>query len=64
MLNEIIRVWVNGDLVVESDNLFFRRTPRLKIDGIMFSSFFGGSKPIYASKTSSFIDFKDLIVSY
>lgn len=39
----IVQAWLDGQLVMDLDNIRFRDTENLKIDGFYFSTFFGGS---------------------
>ncbi len=60
----IIRVWLDSTLVVENKHILFRKTEDLKINGIMFSTFFGGNSQRWASKLNTFIDFKNFKLNY
>lgn len=52
-----IRVWRNGALALEETGLLFRTTADLKIDGCLWSVFYGGSTPDWAPSQDSYIDF-------
>ena len=39
----IVQAWLDGQLVLDLDNIRFRDIESLKIDGLYFSTFFGGS---------------------
>lgn len=54
-----IRVWIDERLVLEELNLKFRNDPDLHIDGIFFSTFFGGSDRTWATPKPVHIDFAD-----
>ena len=58
-----VRVWVDGELVLEQKNLVFRTVPELKIDGIFFSTFFGGGDRSWATPKDTEIDFANFEVS-
>ena len=58
-----IIVWVNGEKVVDRDNLKFRTTEDLKIEGILFSTFFGGGNSSWATPEDVSIYFADFVVS-
>ena len=58
-----VAVWIDGVLTHRECNLTFRDTETLKIDGIFFSTFFGGNDPSWASTSDTFIDFGDFKVS-
>ena len=52
-----IRVWVDGRLVVSRAGLVFRRSDRIGVAGLMFSTFFGGSDPTWASPRAQTVEF-------
>jgi hypothetical protein len=58
-----IRLWVSENLVVEQTELTFRDIPKLKIDGIMFSTFFGGNDKSWATPVTTYVDFADFALS-
>ncbi|MGB3532084.1 MAG: polysaccharide lyase [Microcoleaceae cyanobacterium] len=58
-----IRVWVDGKLVIDEDKLTFRTTDNLKIEGIFFSTFFGGGSTSWATPKDVHTDFADFSVS-
>lgn len=58
-----IRVWVDGKQVLAEDKLTFRSTDKLKIEGILFSTFFGGGTPSWATQKDVYTDFADFSVS-
>jgi hypothetical protein len=58
-----IRVWVDGKLVIDEDNLTFRTTEDLKIEGIFFSTFFGGGSASWATPKDVYVDFANFSVS-
>ena len=45
----ILRVWVDGALVIERRDIPYRREPSIGIEGLMFSTFFGGHDATWAS---------------
>lgn len=57
-----LRVWVNGKPVLDQNNLTFRNSDRLQIEGIFFSTFFGGSTPTWATPKDVYADFADFAV--
>ena len=61
--NGRIRVWVNGKPILDQNNLTFRSSDRLQIEGIFFSTFFGGSTPTWATPKDVYADFADFAVS-
>ncbi|XWK86332.1 MAG: hypothetical protein U7127_19190 [Phormidium sp.] len=58
-----IRVWLDGKQVLEQDELTFRTTNDLKIEGILFSTFFGGGDPSWATPKDVYADFANFSVS-
>lgn len=61
--NGRIRVWVDGKPVLNRGNLNFRTSDRLKIEGILFSTFFGGGAPSWATPKNVYADFANFSVS-
>jgi hypothetical protein len=53
----LVQVWLNGTLVLEQDGLTFRTTPSLQIEGLFFSSFFGGGDASWATPRDQYADF-------
>lgn len=39
----IVQAWLDGEMVLDLNNIRFRDIPELQIDGMYFSTFFGGS---------------------
>jgi hypothetical protein len=60
--NGSIIVWVDGQKVIEQTGLLFRTTKALKIDGILFSTFFGGGDSSWATPHDVYADFADFSV--
>jgi hypothetical protein len=52
-----IQLAVDGDDVLSVDDVLFRTDQRLAIDGVFFSSFFGGSDSSWASPRDQHVDF-------
>lgn len=61
--NGRMTVWIDGTPVLEACGLRFRDVPSLKIDGIFFSTFFGGNEPEWASRKDTHADFADFRLS-
>jgi hypothetical protein len=59
----LIRMWVDDQLVLEQPNLRFRTVDSLKIDGIFFSTFFGGGDLSWATPHPVHTDFAQFVVS-
>jgi hypothetical protein len=55
--NGIVRVWVDGRVVIDRSDMKFRITPDIGIAGLMFSTFFGGSDPSWASPHDQTVQF-------
>ncbi|MEM8612463.1 MAG: polysaccharide lyase [Cyanobacteria bacterium P01_H01_bin.105] len=58
-----IRLWVNDTLVIEQKELMFRTVDSLQIDGIFFSTFFGGGDVSWATPQDTYIDFADFSIA-
>lgn len=58
-----VRVWLDGKQVLNQAGLTFRSTDQLKIDGIFFSTFFGGNDPSWATRKDVYVDFADFAVA-
>lgn len=58
-----VRVWVDGNLVLDEGGLTFRTTKELKIEGLFFSTFFGGGDSSWATPNDVYADFADFKVS-
>lgn len=57
-----IRLWVDDELVVDESELLFRTVDTLQIDGIFFSTFFGGGDASWATPHDVYADFADFRV--
>ncbi len=55
--NGHIRVFINGQKMLDAEGLKFRTASTLKTDGMFFSTFFGGSDPTWASPQAQHTDF-------
>ncbi|MFF5143640.1 polysaccharide lyase [Streptomyces sp. NPDC013157] len=58
-----VTVHVDGRQVLSRGGLEFRTTERLGIDGVLFSTFFGGSDPTWATPRSQYADFAAFAVA-
>jgi hypothetical protein len=56
----IIRAWLDGVLVVEETGMRFRDIPELAIDGMAFSTFFGGNTADWAPSKDEVAEFGDI----
>jgi len=61
--NGKVRVWLDDKLVLKQENLTFRTSSDLKIDGVFFSTFFGGGDPSWATPSNTHADFANFKVS-
>ncbi|MBD2460787.1 hypothetical protein H6G89_06990 [Oscillatoria sp. FACHB-1407] len=57
-----IRVWFDGDTVLDEEDVTFRRVDTLHLNGIFFSTFFGGGDPSWATPVSVYTDFADFVL--
>lgn len=58
-----LRLWVNDQLVIDQQGLLLRTVDSLKIDGIFFSTFFGGGDSSWATPQDTYTDFANFSVS-
>jgi polysaccharide lyase-like protein len=58
-----VTVWLDGEEVFREDDLEYRTIDDLQIDGVFFSTFFGGADPSWASPEDQVVDFADFEVS-
>ncbi|KAF9933844.1 hypothetical protein FBU30_004240 [Linnemannia zychae] len=61
--NGTLQVYQNGNLVVHLDNVPYRSTGMVGFQGLLFSSFFGGSDPTYATPVDQSIYFRNVQLS-
>jgi len=57
------RVWVDGERVINQEGLQFRTVDALKIDGLFFSTFFGGGDASWSTPKDVYVDFADFSVA-
>ncbi|MGK7870507.1 polysaccharide lyase [Falsiroseomonas sp. E2-1-a20] len=53
----VVRVWADGRLVLEHQGLVLRRDATTLVEGVVFSTFFGGSDPSWAPGRDQQADF-------
>lgn len=58
-----ITIWFDGAKVLDEAKVQFRTVATLKIEGILFSTFFGGSDPSWAAPADSVVEFRDFALS-
>ena len=60
--NGRIKVWLDGVQVLDQEGITFRYVDSLKIDGIFFSTFFGGGDSSWATPKDTHIDFAEFSI--
>ena len=55
----VVRVWLDGRPVYATETLLFRTVPTLRIEGLFFSTFFGGHDASWAPPADTYADFAD-----
>jgi hypothetical protein len=55
-----VRLFINNKEVVYAPNILFRHTDTLMIDGVLFSTFFGGHDITWATPKTVYADFKNI----
>ena len=63
LANGRIQVWLDGKKVLDRGCLVFRHVEHLTVDGIFFSTFFGGGDSSWATPKDVYIDFGVFSVS-
>ncbi|WP_242424053.1 polysaccharide lyase [Frankia sp. EI5c] len=58
-----LTVWIDGREVFRQDGMLYRSTPALRIEGVFFSTFFGGDDLTWASPVDQYADFATFVVS-
>lgn len=61
--NGTLQIFQNGNLVVSMNDIPYRTTGMVGFQGLMFSSFFGGSDPSYATPEDTRVLFRNLQMS-
>lgn len=63
--NGVLRLWFDGVLVGTQTDLLIRTVESLKINGLFFDFFFGGSDDSWAPPSNTFVDFSSFrLISY
>jgi hypothetical protein len=57
-----VRVWFDDDEVLDEEGLTFRTVNTLQLNGIFFSTFFGGGDPSWATPADVYTDFAEFSV--
>jgi hypothetical protein len=55
--NGAVRAWLDGKLVYQNDHLLYRTVATLRIEGVFFSTFFGGGDSSWAPSRDLHADF-------
>jgi hypothetical protein len=58
-----VTVWIDGVEVFSEDGMRYRTVEDLRIDGIFFSTFFGGADPSWAPSFDQYADFAGFMLS-
>ncbi|ORX96205.1 hypothetical protein K493DRAFT_350993 [Basidiobolus meristosporus CBS 931.73] len=58
--NGLAEVYLNRTKVFSMSSLQYRKSPRLGITSLMFSSFFGGSDPRFATPVDTYLYFRNI----
>lgn len=58
-----VAIWIDRQLVHEACGVRFRDVDELRIDGVFFSTFFGGNDASWASSDDAYADFADFRVA-
>jgi hypothetical protein len=53
----LVRVWLDSEAVFEQQQLLFRSVGQLRIEGVFFSTFFGGGDASWAPPRDTHADF-------
>ncbi|KAG0293220.1 hypothetical protein BGZ98_002259 [Dissophora globulifera] len=61
--NGTLQVYINGLLVIDMENVPYRRSGMVGFEGLMFSSFFGGNDPPFATPVDALVFFKNIQLS-
>lgn len=63
MQDGIIQAWLDGELVLDRQDIRFRDTSAFAIDTMYFSTFFGGSSTIWEATKDEFAYYDDFVIS-
>ena len=61
--NGLVQTWFDGELAADRQNLRFRNTDSLKIDRLVFATFFGGSNSSWATSKTEYAYFDNVVVA-
>ncbi|ESO99400.1 hypothetical protein LOTGIDRAFT_231062 [Lottia gigantea] len=57
------KIWIDGKLVMNTKDIVWRVKDNIKINGIFFSTFFGGATKEWGAKKDCYSYFKDFVLS-
>ncbi|KAI8341292.1 hypothetical protein BC941DRAFT_416456 [Chlamydoabsidia padenii] len=58
--NGILRVWQDGNVVIDQSQLQYRTTNAVAASSLFFSTFFGGGDPTYATNVDTYTYYKNI----
>ncbi|RUS25014.1 hypothetical protein BC938DRAFT_472746 [Jimgerdemannia flammicorona] len=61
--NGVLKVWIDDKEVVDFGKMVYRTQDTVRIAGVMFDTFFGGSKPGFEAAEDSYTYFKNLHIA-
>ncbi|KAI1316128.1 hypothetical protein EDD11_010442 [Mortierella claussenii] len=61
--NGTLQVYLNGNLAIDMKDIQYRTSGMIGFQGLMFSSFFGGSDPSYATPVDTSVYFRNIQLS-
>ncbi len=59
----IIQAWLDGEMVLDVQDIRFRDIASLKIDNFYFSTFFGGSSAAWETTKDEYVYFDDFVIA-
>jgi hypothetical protein len=59
----IVQTWLDGEMVLDKQDIRFRDTASLKIDTLYFSTFFGGSSEVWEASKDEHAYYDDFVVA-
>lgn len=59
----ILQAWMDGEMVLDVQNIRYRDTSSLQIDQMYFSTFFGGSSSIWEASKDEYVYYDDFVIS-
>ena len=62
--NGTLQTWINGSKAVDRGDMIWRGSGKnFEIDGLYFSTFFGGNDSSFQAERDEHVDFDDFVVS-